>query len=220
VTLLPLTTVEKARQLAGQLTPAEITNLDEMLEDSILAVSQAFETYLQLPFLIESRTETYSLDTFAPKLWLRSYYGRAMPVPTISSLRFRSSFTDDWADQDEVDPATYALSTDPPGAILCSGGWPAGEEVVRVIYTSGFVGPLGSGTEEEALGVLTDQFVELYPAISNLAARQAVYEYRRRKTPEKETISQQGSSSTREAVKLLPAVVERLATYRRKVHFG
>jgi len=214
VTLLPLTTVERVKRRMGDTDPTPgATPLDQQIDTMILSVSQAFQNFIDpLSFYVEERTEVYSVHQFAEGIWLRSYFGRGMPVPTVSSLKVRSHFSSAWADVSAQDSGTYALSSQYPGLLLYNGNLPQGEDTVQVVYTAGFAGPYGTG---ETIADTTDVFIETFPVLADAADAQVVWEFRRRKEPGQSSISVEGSTSTQQGeVNLLKIARDRLALYR------
>lgn len=206
--VVAVTTLERVKRRLGQSDPTlsdtTTANLDAIINAQILAVTDAFERYLDLPLTQATLTEVHSIDDFQTSLWLKNYFGQEMPVPTVSSVKIRSAFTTDWGDVTALDSGTYALSTSKPGKLFYSGGYlPAGEDTVQVVLaTCGFAAD-------------TTAFLAAFPAIADAADSQIVYEYNRRKDPGKTSMSAQGATSTEPEVKLLSLVEERLRLYRK-----
>ena len=198
------TTLERVKRRLGQASPTAVdTQMDALLNVMITAVTDAFERYLELPLTAAAQTEVHSVGSFASSLWLKTYFGKEMTAPTITSLKTRTHWTTAWADVTAADSTLYALSTDRPGLFLYDGFLPEGSDTVQIVLAS-------SGFAAD-----TSTFVSTYPAMADAADSQIVWEYHRRKVPGQSTIAVQGSTATQQEVRLLTSVLERLQVYRR-----
>ena len=196
-----VTTRARVKSRLGS-TPAS-TNMDSLIDGLILAVTDAFERLLELPLTAAQQTEVHSIGFAQSHLWLKTYFGKEMAVPTVSSVKVRSFFTTAWADVTAEASTSYALSTDKPGLLLYNGHFPEGVDTVQVVLAS-------SGFSDT-----TDNFITAYPAIADAADSQIVHEFKRRDDAGQYTESINGGSATHREVKLLQSVVDRLQPYRR-----
>lgn len=205
MTLLSLTTRERVRRMTGDKDPTIAdANKDTLIDQGILAVSQSFEDYLAIPMFQEARTEEYSVSgPWRDRILLRSWFGSKMPTPTITSVKVRTSWETDWADVTALDSTEYTLSSDPTGYLLYRGTFHAGTDTVQVVYTSGFA-------------TSTANLIANFPQIAELADRQVVHEYLRRREGDKGSIDIQGAGQMyQEPLRLLDIVKQGLAPYRK-----
>lgn len=201
---ISITTIERARRASGQLDPTTgDTEVDALLNALILSVSLAFEKHIRIPLKSEAQTEVHSIDRWTSILWLRSYFGRFMTKPTITTLKLRDEWMTAFSGVTAELTSAFTLSDDMPGKLLYDGQLPPGEDTVEVIYNSGMATTLTN-------------FISAFPDISDAADKQIAHEYLRRHELSKGAINVQGAASIQQSpVMLLDTVIERLASYRR-----
>lgn len=177
---------------------------DTVLGSMISAVSKRIEAYLDRPLELTSRTETYSIKPRQNKLYLRAY-----PVTSISSVKIAL----DWNFG-----AVTATSSNDYHVIADNGtlhftffpvrnwlddNYATAPDVIQVVYTAGFAAD-------------TATLISEYPDIAMAADLQTVAMWRRRDTPQGNSINVGNSSIQYEKpLNLVPDVIEALSPYRR-----
>jgi uncharacterized phiE125 gp8 family phage protein len=171
---------------------------DALLGDIITAVSRAIEQHCQREFYQESRTRVFDTRRKDEALALPAY-----PVSSITSVKTSTDF--DFSTATAIDSGDYDVD-DETGLLFYLGAWPVGRRTVQVVYTGGIATTASAVSSN-------------YPDLAAAAQMQVVEEYMRKEAQGsvQYSLSDGGGALNREALKLLPAVRERLAYYRRLV---
>tara|TARA_R100000951_G_scaffold54731_2_gene46002 strand:+ start:30 stop:644 length:615 start_codon:yes stop_codon:yes gene_type:complete len=177
---------------------------DTVLTTMVSAVSKRFESFLDRPLLAEARTETYSIRPRQNKLFLRAY-----PVSAVTSVKIATDW--DYAAATAVSSGDYHVTSDTgcvhfqffPVTSYLGSNYEAAPDAIQVIYTAGF-------------DTTTNNLITNYPDIAMAADLQVVAMWRRRDTPQGNSISVGGGSiSYEKPFDLIPDVVHALAPHRR-----
>jgi len=177
---------------------------DAVLTTMVAAVSKRIENYLDRPLLSEARTETYNMRPRQSKLFLRSY-----PVSAISSVKIATDWN--YAAAAAVDSSGYHVTADTgclhfqyyPVTGYVDSNYEYAPDAIQVVYTAGF-------------DTSTSNLITNYPDIAMAADLQTVALWRRRDTPQGNSISIGGGSiSYEKPLDLIPDVIHALAPYRR-----
>jgi hypothetical protein len=180
------------------------SNYDAVLTTIVSAVSKRIETYLDRPLERTSRTETYPIRPRQNKLFLRAY-----PVDSITSIKIATDW--DYAAATAVETDDYNVTSDTgtvhfsfyPITSYLDSNYEAAPDAIQVVYTGGFAAN-------------TTALIADYPDIAFAADLQSVAMWRRRDTPQGNSINVGGSSiSYEKPLNLVPDVIEALTPYRR-----
>lgn len=201
--LIECTTLARVKAILGKkttpVTPEEIAD-DAYLEELIEAVSQRIEDFIDRR--IEAAARTVELDVHS--VGQRTLFLPDYPVTAIASVK--ASLNWDWAATTALDATLYHLVAE-TGEIHLRTTLQPGLKSVQVVYTAG-------------LAADTATLIADYPAIANAADKQCVAEWRRRSSPQGQSINAGGGSITHEAeLQLLKDVRQTLSPYRR-LRFG
>lgn len=180
------------------------TSHDTVLTDIIGAVSARIENFIDRPLEQTSRTEEYNVRPRQNKLFLRAY-----PVASITSIKIATDW--DYASATAVDTSDYRVTSDNgmlhfnffPVTSYLGDNYQAAPDAVQVVYTGG-------------LATSTANLVSAYPNIAFAADMQVVAAWRRRDTPQGNSINTGGASIAYEKpLAMIPDVIEALTPYRR-----
>lgn len=172
--------------------------VDDLLTSIVNGVSAAIESYLDRKLETAERTEYHNIENPEAPLVLRSY-----PVTSISSLK--SSATWAWDTTTAIDADDYEADSE-SGVLYVKQRLDRGKRAVQIVYTAG-------------IGTTASDVVSGYPDLSIACEMQAVEEYLRKEAQGAVSLnlSDGGGTMNRSGLKLLPAVKERLAPYRRQL---
>tara|TARA_R110000751_G_scaffold265735_1_gene364813 strand:- start:50 stop:664 length:615 start_codon:yes stop_codon:yes gene_type:complete len=177
---------------------------DTVLTSIVASVSKRFESYLDRKLLAEARTQEYNIRPRQNKLFLREY-----PVSAIASIKIALDW--DYASAIAVSASDYHVTSDTGtvhftfNPITSYGGsnYAYAPDAIQVVYTAGFA-------------TSTANLITNYPDIAMAADLQSVAMWRRRDTPQGNSISVGGSSISYEnPLDLVPDVIHALSPHRR-----
>ncbi len=177
---------------------------DAVLTTMVSSVSKRIENYIDRPLLAEARTETYNIRPRQNRVFLRAY-----PVTEIASIKIAVDW--DYAAATAVSSSDYHVTADTgcvhmqfnPITSYLGSNYEYAPDAVQVVYTAGFA-------------TSTANLISAYPDIAMAADIQTVALWRRRDTPQGNSIGVGGSSISYEApLDLVPDVLHALAPYRR-----
>lgn len=177
---------------------------DTVLTAMVSAVSRRIEHFLDRKLIQEARTQYYNVRPRQNRLFLREY-----PVTAIASVTVALDW--DYASGTALDSSDYHV-TDDTGILhfnydlitnYLGSNYAYAPDAVRVVYTGGFA-------------TSTSNLISSHPDIAMAADIQTVALWRRRDTPQGNSISVGGGSISYERpLAFVPDVTEALAPYRR-----
>lgn len=172
------------------------TDKDTLLSGLISAVSRALEEHCNRSFFTEERTEYATVTNPEVPIILRAY-----PVTAIASIKNSPGW--DWTTTDALDADDYDTDTE-AGIVYFQSRLSRGPRALQVVYTAG-------------IGTTAAEVASAFPDIASAAEMQVVEEYLRRDAqgPVTYSLSEGGGTGQTQALKLLPAVVQRLQHHRR-----
>lgn len=198
--IIDLTT--SARVKAALSIDASDTSQDTWIDAAITSVSQRIEMFIDREVETATRTEEYDVsDGRQETIFLRTY-----PVTSITSIKNDPSW--DFAAATALDSELYRLDGD-NGEVHFRTELAAGPKAVQIVYVGG-------------LAADTAAFIAAYPAITGAADIQIAAMFRRRSSPQGETIiAGRGAGQLKHEapLKLIPEVRETLIPFRR-LRFG
>lgn len=180
------------------------SSYDAVLTTIVAAVSKRIETYIDRPLEQKSRTETYPIRPRQKMLFLRAY-----PVASITSIKIATDW--DYASATAVESDDYNCTSDTgtvhfsfcPITSYLDSNYDAAPDAIQVVYNGG-------------LAADTASLINDYPDIAFAADLQSVAMWRRRDTPQGNSLNMGGSSiSYEKPLNLVPDVIEALTPYRR-----
>jgi len=194
------TTIDRVKALLD----ISSTNYDAVLTTMVAAASRRIESYIDRPLEQTARTQEYPIKPRQDVIFLRAY-----PVTAISSIKLALDW--DFASATDFDAKDWTYDAE-TGMIHLSffpilnyngNNQAPAPNVIQVAYTGGFA--------TSTANLITD-----YPDIAYAADIQAVAMWRRRDSPQGQSVSVGGGSIGYEgALRMIPDAIEALTPYRR-----